>query len=87
MNEHQAGIDSIETGMRLLTALAARRTPQMLKTLAADADMPPAKAHRYMVSFVRAGYVDREPISSESVYSEVCIEPSCLLSCSMAVSI
>ena len=63
MNEHQAGIDSIETGMRLLTALAARRTPQMLKTLAADADMPPAKAHRYMVSFVRAGYVDREPIS------------------------
>jgi DNA-binding IclR family transcriptional regulator len=60
---HQAGIDSIETGMRLLTALAERRTPQMLKTLAADAGMPPAKAHRYMVSFVRAGYVDREPLS------------------------
>jgi DNA-binding IclR family transcriptional regulator len=63
VSEHQAGIDSIETGMRLLTALAERRAPQMLKTLAADADMPPAKAHRYMVSFVRAGYVDREPIS------------------------
>lgn len=63
MAEHQAGIDSIETGMRLLTALAERRTPQMLKTLAADAGMPPAKAHRYMVSFVRAGYVDREPVS------------------------
>jgi DNA-binding IclR family transcriptional regulator len=63
VNEHQAGIDSIETGMRLLTALAERRTPQMLKTLAADAEMPPAKAHRYLVSFVRAGYVDREPTS------------------------
>jgi DNA-binding IclR family transcriptional regulator len=63
VGEHQAGIDSIETGMRLLTALAERRTPQMLKTLAADAEMPPAKAHRYMVSFVRAGYVDREPTS------------------------
>jgi DNA-binding IclR family transcriptional regulator len=63
MGEHQAGIDSIETGMRLLTALAERRRPQMLKTLAADAGMPPAKAHRYMVSFVRAGYVDREPES------------------------
>ncbi len=63
MSEHQAGIDSIETGMRLLTALAERRKPQMLKTLAADAGMPPAKAHRYMVSFMRAGYVDREPES------------------------
>ena len=63
MGERQAGIDSIETGMRLLTALAERRRPQMLKTLAADARMPPAKAHRYMVSFVRAGYVDREPES------------------------
>jgi DNA-binding IclR family transcriptional regulator len=63
VGEHQAGIDSIETGMRLLTALAERRRPQMLKTLAADAGMPPAKAHRYMVSFVRAGYVDREPES------------------------
>jgi DNA-binding IclR family transcriptional regulator len=63
VSENQAGIDSIETGMRLLTALAERRKPQMLKTLAADAAMPPAKAHRYMVSFVRAGYVDREPIS------------------------
>ena len=61
--EHQAGIDSIETGMRLLTALAERRKPQMLKTLAADAGMPPAKAHRYMVSFLRTGYVDREPVS------------------------
>lgn len=60
---NQAGIDSIETGMRLLGALAERRTPQMLKTLAADAGMPPAKAHRYMVSFVRTGYVDREPVS------------------------
>ena len=61
--ERQAGIDSIETGMRLLAALAERRRPQMLKTLAADAKMPPAKAHRYMVSFLRAGYVDREPES------------------------
>ena len=49
--------------MRLLTALAERRRPQMLKTLAAAAGMAPAKAHRYMVSFMRAGYVDREPES------------------------
>jgi DNA-binding IclR family transcriptional regulator len=63
VSDSQAGIDSIETGMRLLTALAERRRPQMLKTLAADAGMAPAKAHRYMVSFTRAGYVDREPES------------------------
>jgi DNA-binding IclR family transcriptional regulator len=61
--DQQAGIDSIETGMCLLMALAERRSPQMLKTIASDADMAPAKAHRYLVSFMRTGHVEKEPSS------------------------
>lgn len=37
--------------------------PPMLKTLAATAGMPPAKAHRYMVSLLRAELVERDPVS------------------------
>ena len=58
------GIQSVEIGMRLLSALvhhAMDNPPPMLKTLAAYANMPPAKAHRYMVSLVRAGLAERDP--------------------------
>lgn len=58
----QTGIESIETGMRLLLALVSLGgQPQMLKTLAAAADMPPAKAHRYLVSLIRTGFIERDP--------------------------
>lgn len=59
-----AGIDSIETGMGLLTTFISLggRTHQ-LKTLAEAASMPPAKAHRYLASFIRAGFVERDTIS------------------------
>lgn len=62
--EGRAGIDSIETGMHLLTAFISLggRTHQ-LKALAEAAGMPPAKAHRYLVSFIRAGFVERDSIS------------------------
>ncbi len=35
----------------------------MLKDLAADAGMPPAKAHRYLVSFVRLGLVEQDTVT------------------------
>jgi DNA-binding IclR family transcriptional regulator len=57
----QAGIETIETGMRFLTTLADLHHPQMLKTIAAATGMPPSKAHRYLVSFIRTGFVDRDP--------------------------
>jgi DNA-binding IclR family transcriptional regulator len=57
----QAGIETIETGMGLLMVLAEFNSPQMLKTIAAAAGMPPSKAHRYLVSFIRTGFVDRDP--------------------------
>lgn len=62
----QVGIQSIEIGMQLLAALAEHALdtpPPMLKTLAARAGMPAAKAHRYMVSLVRAELVERDPVT------------------------
>jgi len=60
------GIQSIEIGMQLMRALvehAFDNPPPMLKTLAAKAGMPPAKAHRYMVSLVRSELVERDAVT------------------------
>jgi DNA-binding IclR family transcriptional regulator len=57
----QHGIQSIEVGARLLQALAKARQPQMLRDLAATADMPAAKAHRYLVSLGRMGLIEQQP--------------------------
>lgn len=54
------GIQSIEVGTRLLRALAAHGRPMMLRDLAKAATMPAAKAHRYLVSFMRMGLVEQD---------------------------
>jgi len=59
----QQGIQSIEVGVPLLRVLADFGAPMMLRDLARDAGMPAAKAHRYLVSFVRTGLVTQDPIS------------------------
>jgi DNA-binding IclR family transcriptional regulator len=56
----QQGIQSIEVGARVLRALASTSRPQMLRDLAAEAGMPPAKAHRYLVSLARMGLVEQQ---------------------------
>lgn len=56
----QQGIQSIEVGARILQALARNTRPQMLRDLAAEAQMPPAKAHRYLVSLARMGLVEQQ---------------------------
>jgi DNA-binding IclR family transcriptional regulator len=58
--DSQQGIQSIEVGGRLLAVLAAHPQPMMLRDLAAAADMPAAKAHRYLVSFGRMGLVEQD---------------------------
>jgi DNA-binding IclR family transcriptional regulator len=55
----QQGVQSVEVGARLLKALAGATTSLMLKQLAASAHMPPAKAHRYLVSLARCGFVEQ----------------------------
>ena len=59
----QQGVQSVEVGHRLLRALAAANKPLMLKDLAQAAKMPAPKAHRYLVSLVRGGFVEQHPVS------------------------
>src|SRR5947207_10558930 len=54
------GINPLEAGLRLARALAALGGPQPLKDVAAAAGMPAAKAHRYLVSLIRAGLAEQE---------------------------
>jgi len=51
------GINSIEIGVPLLKILAEAPTALPLTTLAAAAGMPPSKAHKYLASFIRCGFV------------------------------
>lgn len=57
------GIQSVEVGFRLLRVLAATNRPMMLRDIAKGAGMPAAKAHRYMVSFLRIGIVEQDASS------------------------
>ncbi|MDR7336133.1 IclR family transcriptional regulator [Roseateles asaccharophilus] len=54
------GIQSIEVGGQLLLALAHHGRPMALKDLAREAGMSPAKAHPYLVSFIKLGLVEQD---------------------------
>ncbi len=54
------GIQSIDTGIRLLEVLEKSDGALALKELSARADMDPSSAHRYLASFVRCGLVRQE---------------------------
>ena len=51
------GIQSIDTGIRLLEVLEQTGGPLALKELSARAELDPSGAHRYLASFVRCGLV------------------------------
>jgi DNA-binding IclR family transcriptional regulator len=57
------GVQSVDTALRVLSALIDMGPPLMLKTVAERAEMPPPKAHRYLVSFCRGGLAERDPAS------------------------
>jgi DNA-binding IclR family transcriptional regulator len=61
--DSRQGIQSIEVGVPLLRVLADHGAPMMLRDLAKAAGMPAAKAHRYLVSFVRTGLVGQDGVS------------------------
>ncbi|HJV67570.1 IclR family transcriptional regulator [Ideonella sp.] len=68
MNDDEAGkgqraIQSVEVGGRLLLALAEYPAPMTLKDLAAKADLPPSRAHPYLVSYGRLGLVQQDGAS------------------------
>jgi DNA-binding IclR family transcriptional regulator len=51
------GIQSVDTGMRLLEVLEKSDGPLALKDLSAAAELDPSSAHRYLASFARVGLV------------------------------
>lgn len=54
------GVQSIETGARLLTALVEEGEPMALKDLAQAAGFAPAQAHAYLVSYRKTGLVEQD---------------------------
>ena len=54
------GVQALETGLAVLDVFADFVRPAMLKDIARAANMHPAKAHRYLVSFVKWGYVEQD---------------------------
>lgn len=60
-NGGRRGIQSVETGMKLLRVLIEAEGPQSLTELARTAGMSASKAHRYLASFEREGLVRQDP--------------------------
>ncbi len=58
--DSQRGIRSVETGFPLLAALVEAGRPLTLRDLATRAGMTSAKAHPYLVSFIRVGLVQQD---------------------------
>src|ERR1051326_5621979 len=53
------GIQSVEIGMRLFEALRESGQPCTLSQLAKAAGMAPSNCHRYLVSFLRGGFIEQ----------------------------
>ncbi|MCX8516489.1 MAG: IclR family transcriptional regulator [Rhodoferax sp.] len=62
--ENQHGVQSLEIGISILKAISAGHRSMMLKDIAASAQMPASKVHRYMVSLMRSGLVEQDPLTS-----------------------
>lgn len=60
VSSDRQGIQSIEVGFKLLNVIVANNRPMMLRDIAKGAGMPAAKAHRYMVSFMRTGLIEQD---------------------------
>lgn len=61
--KERRGIQSIEVGGQILVVLADHSAPMSLKQLAEAAQMTPAKAHPYLVSYSKLGLVAQDPVS------------------------
>jgi DNA-binding IclR family transcriptional regulator len=57
----QAGVQSLENGLDLMLIVAHNRRPMKITEVAEQAGISPGKAHRYLVSFMRAGFVSQDP--------------------------
>lgn len=62
-DDQRPGIQSVEIGAEILSALATFGSPVPLRSLAAKCGMPVGKVHRYLVSLTRAGLVEQDASS------------------------
>jgi DNA-binding IclR family transcriptional regulator len=60
-SSRRSGVQSIDVGSRLLDVLAAHPGPMHLRDIAAAAGMSSSKAHRYLISLLRAGLAEQDP--------------------------
>jgi DNA-binding IclR family transcriptional regulator len=74
MEKQSRGIQSIEVGGQLLLALARTGAPMILKDLAREAGMPPAKAHPYLVSFGKLGLIEQDPVTGRYELGRLTLE-------------
>ena len=54
------GVQSVEIGTGVLLAVMSGGGPMSLKSIAEATSLPPAKAHRYLVSLIRSGLVEQD---------------------------
>jgi len=59
------GVQSVEIGIRVLNAVMEAGGPSGLSTIAHAAGLPPAKAHRYLVSLIRSGMAEQDPATGK----------------------
>ncbi|MES2050682.1 IclR family transcriptional regulator [Polaromonas sp.] len=57
----QAGVQSLENGLDLMLIVGHNRRPMKITDIAEQAGISPGKAHRYLVSFMRAGFITQDP--------------------------
>ena len=74
MTKQSRGIQSIEVGGALLHALAKSGEPMMLRDLAREAGMAPAKAHPYLVSFSRLGLIEQDAATGRYEFGALALE-------------
>ena len=60
-SSRRSGVQSIDVGSRLLDVLAAHPGPMHLRDIASAAGMSSSKAHRYLISLLRAGLAEQDP--------------------------
>jgi DNA-binding IclR family transcriptional regulator len=56
----QAGVQSVENGLDLMLIVAHNRRPMKITDIAEKAGIAPSKAHRYLVSFMRTGFITQD---------------------------
>lgn len=72
--EEAAGVQSVEVGLRLLKPLIEKGGALSLKAISDAAGFAAPKAHRYLVSLIRAGLVERSAQSGSYALGPLAVE-------------